>query len=191
MFQLTGNARARGDRDLVPHHQTAGLVVEQTSRGRHARPAAIGRGEIGLDGVELDQVGVLDVLVGVIGADDIFSVLLVGALELGIDHTQIAIGDLEATDARRHVANADADGEPRRNEIGGEDQHRDDGEEFAQEADEPGVADGTLKRAHALFGRADSVPPAAGNDIRFNRHLPRPISRHPGIRVPHQLAAGL
>ncbi len=101
--------------------------------------------------------------------------------ELRVDHAQIAVGDLDALDARGQVANADADGKPRRYEIGGEDQQGEDREAFAQNADDPGMTVGAFKGAPALFGRADRVPPAAGNDIRFNRHLP---AQSPSTGVP-------
>ncbi len=165
-----GNARARGNVDLVLHHETAGLVVESSADRRHARPAAIDGGEVGLDGVKLDQVRVLDVLVGIVGADDIFPVLLVGAFELRVDHAQIAVLHLEAFDARVHVANADARGKARRNEIGGEHKNGEDRERLAQEIDELGVARGAREGAPALLDRADPVPLTAGNDIGISRH---------------------
>jgi hypothetical protein len=124
--------------------------------------------------VSSDSVRSLHVLIGVFSADAIFPVLLVGALELGIGHAQIAVGHLDAVDTRGHIADADA--QFRGDEIGGEHEHGEDRQALAQDRDVAAMARGAAKGTRALVFGADAIPPAARHDISPNRHLLRHVS---------------
>ena len=119
-----------------------------------------------------------------------FAVPLVGAFELGVGHAQIAVGHLDAVDARGEIADADADAQLRGDEIRGEHEHGEDRERLAQEGDETAMAFGLAEGAVALVLGTDAIPPAGRHDIRSNRHLPRHVSE-PALAAKDQLAAGL
>src|SRR4029077_1587585 len=142
----------------------------------HARPALLIGGKLGLDSMQLDHLRVLHVLVGVVGADDIGSVLLVHALEGRVDHAQIAVIDLDPAYARGHAADGDA--EAGRNEIAGEYHHRHNGESLAQDGNDAAVLRGARERLLVLLGLAHAIPATARNQFRFDRHEKDPRSRY-------------
>ena len=142
------------------------LAVEQPAHGLHARPALLVGGELGLDGVQLDQLGVLHVLIGVVGADHIGAVLLVDALQRGVHHAQIAVTDLDAADARGHAADGDA--QPRRDEIGGEHEHGHDRERLCAGWRRAAVPRGAREGPLVLLGRAHAIPALPGTSCASN-----------------------
>src|SRR5262249_14392910 len=119
-------------------------------------------------------------------------VFFVGAFQFGIDHAQIAVGDLDAADARGHIANGDA--EAGGNEVAGKHEHGPKRQGPAQDTKEPRKALPPREGSRSFFDRAYAVAPACWNEIGLNCHFSRPKPSERSIfltSLSHRLGARL
>ena len=190
ILSLPVTPRARDHVDGLAHDQPLRFAVEGSAHGLDPRPAARGVVELGLDGMQLDDLRRLHVLIGILGADDIGAVLLVHALELRVHHAEIAVLNLHTVDARGDATDGHA--QARRDEIAGKHHDRQDRERLAENVDLPAMARGTLEGALAFRVRAHAIVLSAGNDTRLHRHGKFDAPQWPGRPASgNKVAAGL